>query len=73
MITEFQFSSLFAHVWSKGMTINNIIPFAPKVILDKFPKPKNSNALLEGSNSISTEKTNDKADITSTSTYVGHR
>jgi len=46
--TKFQFSSLFAQAWSKGITINNIVsgfhsagvyPFAPKMILDKFPKP----------------------------------
>ena len=75
MITKFQFSSLFAQAWSKGMTINNVVsgfrsagiyPFAPKVILDKFPQPKNSSALSEGLDSISTEKTNDKA-VTSTS------
>ena len=44
-----QFSSLFVQAWSKGMTVNNIVsgfrsagiyPFAPNVILDKFPKPK---------------------------------
>ena len=74
VITIFQFSSLFAQAWSKGMTINNIVsgfcsvgicPFTLKVILDKFPKPS---ALLEGSDSIFTEKTKDKVDITSTST-----
>ena len=51
VITKFQFPSLFAQAWSKGMTINNIVSgfrgagiylFAPNMILDKFPKPKKS-------------------------------
>lgn len=73
MITKFQFSSLFAWAWSKGMTINNIVsgfrsagiyPFAPNVILDKFQKPKDNSALSDSisEGSSSTEKTNDKAD-----------
>ena len=73
VITKFQFSSLFAWAWSKGMTINNIVsgfcsagiyPFAPNVILDKFQKPKDNSALSESisEGSSSTEKTNDKAD-----------
>ena len=64
VITKFQFSSLFAQAWSKGMTINNIVsgfrsagiyPFAPNIILDKFPKPNDS--------SVSTGKTSEKADV----------
>ena len=77
MITKFQFSSLFAQAWSKGMTINNIVsgfhsariyPFAPNIILDKSPKPKDNGALSQASiseDSTSTEKTNDKTDVTS--------
>ena len=72
VITKFQFSSLFAWAWSKGMTINNIVsgfrsagiyPFAPNVILDKFQKPKDNSALSDSisEGSSSTEKTNDKA------------
>ena len=69
IITKFQFSSLFAQAWSKGMTINNIVygfrsagiyPFAPNVILDKFPKPKEI-SISEDSISF-TEETSDKAD-----------
>ena len=66
VITKFQFSSLFTHAWSNGMTINNIVsgfrsaefeifPFAPNIILDKFPKPNDS--------SVSTGKTSEKAGV----------
>ena len=43
-------------------------PSALNIILDKFPKPKDNSALSQASiseDSTSTEKTNDKADITS--------
>ena len=54
VITKFQFSSLFAQAWSKGMTINNIVsgfrsagiyPFALNIILQNqmiavFPRGK---------------------------------
>ena len=75
VITKFQFSSLFAQAWSKGMNINNIVsgfrsagiyPFAPNIILDKFLKPKDISALSQASiseDSTSTDKTDDKADI----------
>ena len=72
VITKFQFSSLFAQAWSKGMTINNIVsgfrgagiyPFAPNMILDKFPKPKKSST-PQGTDSTKKSSTPQGSDST---------
>jgi len=53
VVTKFQFSTLFADAWSKGMTIANvtsgfrgtgIYPFSPSMILDKFLAESNSSS-----------------------------
>ena len=77
IITRFQFSSLFAQAWSKGMTINNtvsgfhsagIYPFPPNVILDKFPKPKEISVSEDPISS--TEKTSDQANGIEDSSFM---
>ena len=71
VITKFQFSTLFAKAWSKGMTIENIIsgfrhtgiyPFKPSAILDKFAKPKdNSTPKLKETESDSGNSSKNKS------------
>ena len=70
IITKFQFSNLFSHAWSKGMSIENIVsgfrstgiyPFNPNAILDKVVRSRgnsSSSDMVSVSNGDSSQKEN---------------